>query len=340
MAPSTDLVDFCVRLPKVELHAHINGSISPKTMHQLMDRKRAMGTLNEELAAWQVPDSLERIHDFFALFKYIYQLTEDEEAIRITTRNIIDEFAADGVKYLELRTTPRKNQATGMTKESYLSTVLSVVNEPRDDIIVRLIVSIDRRNTLEEAFEAVDLATKFRSQNVVGIDLCGDVSKGSFEALKPAFDKAKSLGFKVTLHFNEIMENMVEAPALLAFGPDRLGHATFLDDASRQHIYGNNIPVEICMTSNVVSKTVDSYETHHVKDLLKEKHPFVLCTDDKGVFFSDLSNEFVICANTFKMNKEELFESSYRAIDYIFADTKTKEHLKQVWNEWRMQEFN
>lgn len=40
------------------------------------------------------------------------------------------------------------------------------------------------------------------------------------------------------------------------------------------------------------------------------------------------------------MNKEELFESSYRAIDYIFADTKTKEHLKQVWNEWRMQEFN
>ncbi|KAI7886314.1 Metallo-dependent hydrolase [Lichtheimia hyalospora FSU 10163] len=277
MAPSTDLVDFCMRLPKVELHAHINGSISPKTMHQLMDRKRAMGTLNEDLAAFQVPDSLERINDFFALFKYIYQLTEDEEAIRITTRNVIDEFAADGVKYLELRTTPRKNPATGMTKESYLAAVLSVVNEPRTDIIVRLIVSIDRRNTLEEAYEAVDLATKFRSQNVVAIDLCGDVSKGSFEALKPAFDKAKSLGFKVTLHFNEIVENMVEAPTLLAFGPDRLGHATFLDDASRQHIYDNDIPVEICMTSNVVSKTVDSYESHHVKDLLKENHPFVLC---------------------------------------------------------------
>lgn len=56
------------------------------------------------------------IYSFFALFKYIYQLTEDEEAIRITTRNIIDEFAADGVKYLELRTTPRKNQATGASQ--------------------------------------------------------------------------------------------------------------------------------------------------------------------------------------------------------------------------------
>lgn len=105
------------------------------------------------------------------------------------------------------RSITHKVSSLGMTKESYLSTVLSVVNEPRDDIIVRLIVSIDRRNTLEEAFEAVDLATKFRSQNVVGIDLCGDVSKGSFEALKPAFDKAKSLGFKVTLHFNEVHVN-------------------------------------------------------------------------------------------------------------------------------------
>lgn len=88
-----------------------------------------------------------------------------------------------------------------------MAAVLSVINEPRDDIIVRLIVSIDRRNTLEEAYEAVDLATKFRSQNVVAIDLCGDVSKGSFAALKPAFDKAKSLGFKITLHFNEASVN-------------------------------------------------------------------------------------------------------------------------------------
>lgn len=78
MAPSTDLVDFCVRLPKVELHAHINGSISPKTMHQLMDRKRAMGTLNEELAAWQVPDSLERIHE------YVHILHSNDEAWILT----------------------------------------------------------------------------------------------------------------------------------------------------------------------------------------------------------------------------------------------------------------
>ncbi len=97
-----------------------------------------------------------------------------------------------------------------MTKNSYIEAVTSVIQEPREDIIVKLIVSIDRRNTLEEAQEAVDLALAFRSKGVVGIDLCGDVKKGSFESLKPAFDRAKEHEFPVTLHFCEVIENLAE----------------------------------------------------------------------------------------------------------------------------------
>lgn len=101
-----------------------------------------------------------------------------------------------------------------MTKESYLDAVLSVIQEPRrdNDIIVRLIVSIDRRNSLEEAYEAVRLAVQFRSRGIVGIDLCGDVMKGSFAELRPAFEEAQRHGFKITLHFNEVS---VKLPMLL-----------------------------------------------------------------------------------------------------------------------------
>ncbi|KAI8147604.1 hypothetical protein BJV82DRAFT_508333 [Fennellomyces sp. T-0311] len=341
MVAVLDLPEFCVQLPKIELHAHINGSISPKTMNQLRELKK---TKYPDLVNFKVPDQLDQISEyvrliprssFFPLFKFIYKLTDDEAAVGIATRNVIDEFAKDGVKYLELRTTPRRNSDTGMTKESYLKAVLEAVNEPRADIIVRLIVSIDRRNTLEEAYEAVRLATQFRDQNVVGIDLCGDVHQGSFEQLLPAFEKAKTEGFKVTLHFNEVKENMVEAPTLLAFGPDRLGHATLLDDAQRQTIYRKDIPIEICMTSNVLSKTVGTFADHHVKDLLVENHPFVLCTDDKGVFFSDLSNEYAICSQTFNMTRDQLYEASYKSIDAIFADQQTKDQLKQQWQAWR-----
>lgn len=167
-----------------------------------------------------------------------------------------------------------------MTKYSYLEAVTKVLKDPHShDMIVKLIVSIDRRNTLEEAQEVVDLALQFRSQGVVGIDLCGDVCQGSFETLKPAFVRAQEQGFPVTLHFNEIQDNVREAPGLLAIKPDRLGHATLLDDFCRKTIYEQNIPVEICMTSNVLCKTVSSFEEHHIKELLNDKHPFVLCVN-------------------------------------------------------------
>jgi adenosine deaminase len=142
---------------------------------------------------------------FFPLFKLIYQLTDDIEAIKITTKDVIDEFARDGTKYLELRSTPRKYADTDLkTKDHYVQAVLSVVNQPRDDIVVKLILSVDRRNTLEEAMETVDLAIKYKNQGVVAVDLCGDVHAGSFDTLKSAFLKAQEHGLKVTLHFCEV----------------------------------------------------------------------------------------------------------------------------------------
>lgn len=164
-----------------------------------------------------------------------------------------------------------------MTKASYLDAIASVVEEPRDDIIVKMIVSIDRRNTLEEAQEVVDLALAFRSRGVVGIDLCGDVKVGLFENLRPAFERAKEHGFPITLHFCEVEENIPEASTLLAIHPNRLGHATFLDDYCRKTIYEKNIPVEICMTSNILCKTTKTAEEHHIKELLYDRHPFILC---------------------------------------------------------------
>jgi adenosine deaminase len=301
-------------------------------MRELVERKKAA---KPELANFQIPDSLDRIDDFFPLFKFIYQLTDDEESVRIATRNIINEFAKDNVKYLELRTTPRKNDETGMTKHSYLSAVTSVIQEARNDIIVKLIVSIDRRNNLDEAQEVVDLALAFRSQGVVGVDLCGDVKVGLFENLRPAFERAKQHGFPLTLHFNEIEENVSESSSLLSIQPDRLGHATFLDDYCRKTIYGQNIPVEICMTSNILCKTVKTFEEHHIKELLVDKHPFILCTDDKGVFFSESSNEYRIAAETFNLNEEELFTITLRSIDAIFAGDDIKQTLKQDFLNWR-----
>ncbi|CAJ0745436.1 6026_t:CDS:2, partial [Entrophospora sp. SA101] len=194
---------FCCNLPKIELHAHINGSISSKTLQDLVDKKKDK---KPHLSNFKIPKKrLAIFYDFFEIFKLVYQLIDDEESLEYITKSIILDFENDGVKYLELRSTPRKNENNGMTKESYVKTIIYTIQKlsTTSKIIVRLILSIDRSITLEEAIETVDLAIKYKELGVVGVDLCGNPSKGHFDILKQAFIKAQNNGLKVTLHFGE-----------------------------------------------------------------------------------------------------------------------------------------
>ncbi|CAB4394543.1 adenosine deaminase-like protein-like protein [Rhizophagus irregularis] len=330
-----NLEKYCRDMPKIELHAHINGSISPETLQQLVERKKEK---KPHLAQFTIPKrKLDVINEFFSIFNVVYQLTDDDESIGYITESVILDFKKDGVQYLELRTTPRSDKNGMMTKESYVGIVLSVIQKfsySEHGIIVKLILSIDRRNTLEEAMETVNLAIKYKNRGVVGVDLCGDPSKGHIDNVKPAFIEAKKHGLKVTLHFGEIEENIPEHASMLELSPDRLGHATHLDPESKDYISSKNIPVEMCMTSNVLSNTVKNYREHHIRDFLITGYKFCICTDDKGVFFSDLSTEYAIAASTFSLDPKSLFELSFQSIDCIFDNDETKLQLRKIWNDW------
>ncbi|CAG8490950.1 2135_t:CDS:2 [Scutellospora calospora] len=289
------------------------------------------------LAEFKIPNKLNDLSNFFPLFKFIYQLTDDELSVSYVTEFIIHDFARDGVKYLELRSNPRKNDENGMTKDSYVRTVTSIIQKfPHSecDIIVRLILSINRRSTLEEAMEILNLAIKYKEFGVVGVDLCGDPKVGHIDNIKLVFIKAKSYGLKVTLHLGEAEETIPEHASMLSIAPDRIGHAAHLDPESKLCIFSNNIPIEMCMTSNVVCNIVKNYKEHHIKDFLYDNHPCCLSTDDKGVFFSNLSTEYSIAASTFSLSPKQLFDLSYRCINYIFESENVKENLRKVWNNW------
>ena len=129
--------------------------------------------------------------------KYIYKLVSNEQAVKRSTLDVLQAFERDGVMYLELRTTPRSGPGKGsqrhhasiiltsrqdMTKDTYVRTVLNAIAEfNRSSKIMKtsLILSMDRRNTFEQAMEAVDLAIKYKDLGIVGVDLCGDYKVSS-----------------------------------------------------------------------------------------------------------------------------------------------------------------
>ncbi|CAG8957082.1 hypothetical protein HYFRA_00009283 [Hymenoscyphus fraxineus] len=211
------------------------------------------------------------LETFFPLFsKCIYNLITDLPTLRTTTLSALHSFASDGVIYLELRTTPRAIPSTNITKDLYISTILSTLHahNTTSPMHSRLLISIDRRNTPAQAAEALALALKYRDRGVVGLDLCGDPSKGDISIFAPVFQRAKEEGLGIALHFAEMGgRDEEELEVLLGWGPDRLGHVIHVKEGMRREILRRGVGVELCLSCNVLAKMMrdgtEGYGDHH-----------------------------------------------------------------------------
>jgi adenosine deaminase len=194
---------------------------------------------------------------------------------------VLRDFRDDGVRYLELRTTPRENIENGITKEVYVSAVLDCINDfGRDEMSTYLILSVDRRNTAEQAMETVDLAIRHKGRGIVGVDLCGNPAKGDVSIFRAAFAKAKANGLKVTLHFAEIPESSTieELQTLLSYHPDRLGHVINVPARIKEKIRELGLGLELCLSCNVHAKlTQGGFADHHFAEWKDSTCPISLC---------------------------------------------------------------
>ncbi|KAJ3859709.1 hypothetical protein EV359DRAFT_50422 [Lentinula novae-zelandiae] len=261
--------------------------------------------------------ALDDIHEFFGAFRTVYALISTRETLGAATRAVLQGFLDAPNKrngnniggleggltpddypectYLELRTTPRRTPT--LSPREYLETVLDEVEKyPRDR--AALIVSLDRRMggriTIEDT---IDLATLLKNsgRRVVGVDLCGDPLAGDMSLLEPFIAKAKSAGLRVTLHIAETPGNSAaDTLQLLSYAPNRLGHATFLDEQARELVLKDRMLIEVCLSSNIICKTVPNLSSHHISHYLDRGHPIAVCTDDTLPFRTSLTAEYAL----------------------------------------------
>lgn len=152
-------------------------------------------------------------------------------AVARITSEAIEDFADENVKYVELRTTPRAIPAAGLTKRQYIETVLEEIQRKQKegfDIVVRLLLSVDRSNSEADALDTVELAREFSPSGVVGLDFSGNPHANSFVQFARVFDLARSYGLKVTVHSAEIPHSPDTSFIFTTFRPDRVGHAVCL----------------------------------------------------------------------------------------------------------------
>ncbi|KAH7662148.1 adenosine deaminase protein [Dioscorea alata] len=357
-----EMEELCRELPKIELHAHLNGSVRDSTLLELAKVLGDQGAIDFSEVEGLIKRRGRSLKECFRLFDIYHKITTDHATVTRITQEVVEDFAAENVVYLELRTTPKQNKAKEMTKHSYMKAVIdgltavdsvevaflpSTVNARnltnflpnevtynqthRKKIFVRLLLSIDRRETTAAAMETVNLALEMKNMGVIGIDLSGNPEVGEWQTFLPALQYAKLKGLQVTLHCGEVRNNR-EIHSMLDFYPQRIGHACYLEEEHWEKLKVSKIPVEICLTSNLRTERITSFKEHHFADLYNAKHPVSLCTDDVGLFSTTLSNEYYLAATTFGFNKEQVYHLSRNAIEFVFADDEVKRTLAEIYD--------
>ena len=310
-------------LPKLDLHAHLHGSIRRNTLKELVGPDV------------ELPSCRDDLQGCFNIFKLIHEAVNTLSLVERVTREVFEDFMHDGVIYAELRSTPRVLN-DGTSKRAYLERLIALAEEHNHhhghDMIVRLIVSIDRGSSLEEAEDTLSVVRSLMKSTdmIVGIDFSGNpISGGDFAHFMSVIKSARESSLNVTVHAAEVAEpeDTIEIHSdtskVLQFKPDRIGHLLFLKEYHYDKLFSykdfDAIPLEIAPTSNYFSLGLENYENHPTLGILLEKtHPFVICSDDTGVFDTTLSQEFKHVHKAYQLSPSDLVMISRRSIQYIF----------------------
>ncbi|KAG2863828.1 hypothetical protein PC113_g5100 [Phytophthora cactorum] len=360
------LAAYCRALPKVELHAHIHGSIRPSTLEELLqDEAKQNGTEPRRLPKNRSLD------ECFEMFGLIHQVVTSRRVLRRIVIEAVEDFAAENVKYLELRSTPRGLPRDGATRADYVDEVVSALEDCRAqrdlDIEVRLLLSINRNQPLLLAEDTVDMATKRKNEQncpfIVGIDLSGNSESpnSEFYRFEHVLERARAGGLKIAVHFAEHFDDD-ESTRILNFRPDRLGHACCLPEPLYTKMLALRIPIEVCLTSNVHTlaryrtdgdckcSSGEKYEasglcvcgftSHPHGSLLANNrgqeqqlgvYPMCLCTDDHGVLDTTLSIEYMRAAHAFALSEARLLDIARSPIEAIFDQSQVSK-LKTLFH--------
>jgi len=127
----------------------------------------------------------------------------------------------------------------------------------------------------------------------VGVDLCGDPTRGDVSELRDLMRRVRLTGMGLTAHIAETRENS-DSSEILSWRPDRLGHATFLSEDEIALVGRQQMGIEICLSSNLQCKTVERLQDHHLNVWLQRKQPLVICSDDTLPFRTTLLGEYAL----------------------------------------------
>jgi adenosine deaminase len=271
---------------------------------------------------------------FLAKFQVLRLFYRSPELIARITREAIADAAADGVQYLDLNFTPvALSRYQGFSLADVMDWVAESAGQAAKDynILVNLIASVNRHESVEQAEEVVGLAIERKSRGIVALDLAGNEAEFKGDPFIRLFREARSEGMAVTVHAGEWggAENIRQA--LEDFQADRIVHGVrILEDPNVVALAREmGTPFEVCLTSNLQTGVFSSLEEHSFLRMMQAGINVTLNTDDPSVSQICLSDEYWLACEQLGLSKNDLEKLILAAAKAAFLPPDQKAGLVQ-----------
>jgi aminodeoxyfutalosine deaminase len=295
---------------RAELHVHLEGSVEPETLLEL----DAALTRQEIAAATSYSDFAGFLQSFVWVNK---RLRTPEDYARVAQR-LFERLESEGVTYVEVTL----SAGVILWKQQPFAPVYDALarEAARSPITVRWILDAIRQFGAETARPVFALAAERVGDGVVAVGIGGDEERGPARWFADLYREARDRGLRLTCHAGETTgpASIWEA---LAIGAERIGHGirAIEDPGLMARLIQKDVPLEVCITSNMRTGAVASLAEHPVKKLFDAGVPIVLNTDDPALFECTLAGEYDLAARAFGFTAEQLDELGRNSFHYAFA---------------------
>lgn len=314
------------KMPKIELHCHLDGSLSK----EFIERRLSRSVSRQELS---VSDDCDSLAEYLEKFDLPIKCLRDEKGLAEAGYDVLETMSKENVIYAEIRFAPLLSVTEDMDVKQVIQSLLSGLEKGKQDFGVEynVIVCAMRHHSLEQNYEMIKTASKFLGKGVCAADLAGAEAQYPMAEFMELFQKVKELGMPFTIHAGECGNPQNIEDALTA-GAGRIGHGIAMKGRRdiQAIVRNHDVGIELCPISNLQTKAVKSTDEYPIREFLDAGLLVTINTDNRTVSNTSMTNELRFVQEVYGISDEEIQTMMKDAIEVSFAEEEVKENL---WKE-------
>jgi adenosine deaminase len=319
----------------IDLHLHLDGSLDLDTVKELMKLNNVDNNYSDEelLNKLQVSKENKDLNEYLSKFEFPQTLLQTKSSIECAMHMLCDRLYKEGFIYAEIRFAPQFHTKLGLSQEEVIEAAIRGANMSKLD--VSLILCLMRLgNNKNENLETVMLAKKYLGNGIAALDLAGAEGLYPTSDFEEFFKVAKEYNIPFTIHAGEA-SGADSVKKAISFEASRIGHGvnSFKNEEVLNLAIKNHITYEVCPTSNLNTKVIESVADYHLKNLIDKNVLITINTDNTMVSNTNIRDEFNLLNDSFNLSNDEFKYFLTNSVKSAFIDSKHKDLLLKELNQ-------